>query len=295
MKGRLSTALITGLVTLMWAFPGIAQERSDTFILPVVAHTTGVGNPPTRWVTDLVLHNLEDTSLTVGMVYLPFEHTNAWDGTFPVQLELQGRETRLVEDVLGTLFNKSSSTKGMLMVTSDPEFIPANPSDAEMVLTSRTYNTGSPAGTFGQTVPSNELLWNVSETPSYITGARNDDRFRSSLGIVDISLHPITVHYRILDHTGAVLKESSVDLQTASGWQRLFSNLGIGKTTGPMTVELWLDPADVTPDPCNAEDPSRFWAYVSKVDGNPDGTGDAEFLPAVPTEVPPRDYSCEGD
>ncbi|NOZ94398.1 MAG: hypothetical protein GXP47_06635 [Acidobacteria bacterium] len=283
------------VTTIMWlvSSAGNAQEKSESFILPVVAHTTGAGNPPTRWVSDVVLHNLENTKITVGMAYFPFEHTNGWDGTFPVQLHLEARETRLVEDVLGNLFHETTNTKGMLLISAEQGSFPANPAHPELLLASRTYNTGSPAGTYGQTVPSNGLLANVSATPSYITGARNDGRFRSSLGIVNISLHPITVHYKILDASGKVLKESSVDLRTASGWQRLFTSLGIGKVTGPMTVELWLDPSDVASDPCGTEDASRFWAYVSKVDGNPDGTGDAEFLPAV--DVPPADYSCDED
>ncbi len=291
-----SRVLVSGAVMLVAIALANAQERNDTFILPVVAHTTGAGNPPTRWVSDLVLHNLEDSSVTVGMVYFPFEHANDWDGTFPVSIDLEARETRLVEDVLGTLFHETSNTKGLLYITGEKDYIPGNPDDVELLLSSRTYNTGSPGGTYGQTVPSNQFLWNGSSTPSYITGARNDQRFRSSLGIVNISLVPITVHYKILDDTGTVLRESRVDLPAASGWQRLFSNLGIGKVSGPMTVELWLDPSDVIQDPCEGNDVTYFWAYVSKVDGNPDGTGDAEFLPAVPTEMPPAGYLCdEGD
>lgn len=53
---------------------------------------------------------------------------------------------------------------------------------------------------------------------------------------------------------------------------------------GPLTVELWLDPASQTPDPCNVDFPNMFVGYVSKVDGNPDGTGDGEFIYAAPTD-----------
>ncbi len=290
---RVLVVLIT--VTLVAAAVG-AQERGDGFVVPVVAHSTGAGDPPTRWVSDLVLHNLMEEPVTVGMAFFPFGQSNDWDGTFPVTVDLAARETRLVEDVLGTLFHRSTNTKGILYVTCEQDAFPGNPVDAEILLTSRTYNTGSPAGTYGQTVPTNRLLWNGSATPSFITGARNDERYRSNLGIVNISFEPITVHYRILDAQGTALAESSVDLPAASGWQRLLSSLGIPKTGGPMTVELWLDPADVTPDPCEAERVTYFWAYVSKVDGNPEGTGDAEFLPAIPTELPPAGFDCgEGD
>jgi hypothetical protein len=59
-------------------------------------------------------------------------------------------------------------------------------------------------------------------------------------------------------------------------------------TEGPLTVELWMSEADVLPDPCATQFPNMFIAYVSKVDGNPQGTGDAEFIYAAPTEP----YNC---
>lgn len=284
--------VVVFIAAILVTVGGRAQERNNSFVVPVVAHTTGAGDPPTRWVSDLVLHNLQDVPVTVGLAYFPFEHDNDWDGTFPVTIDLAARETRLVEDLLGTLFHRVSNTKGLLYVSCEEDAFPANPEDAEILLTSRTYNTGSPAGTYGQTVPTNSMLWNGSETPSFITGVRNDQRFRSSLGIVNISFEPITVHYKILDAQGSVLAASSVNIPAASGWQRLLSNLGIPKVEGPMTVELWLDPADVTPNPCESDDVTYFWAYVSKVDGNPQGTGDAEFLPAVPTQFPPAGFLC---
>jgi hypothetical protein len=51
---------------------------------------------------------------------------------------------------------------------------------------------------------------------------------------------------------------------------------------------LIADQADVLPDPCATQFPNMFIAYVSKVDGNPQGTGDAEFIYAAPTEP----YNC---
>ncbi len=84
----------------------------------------------------------------------------------------------------------------------------------------------------------------------------------------------------------------SVDLPSLSGVQRSFGSFRVGRVAGPITVELWLDPAGVAPDPSAVGFPAKFAAYASKMDGNPDGTGDAEFLPAVPTEVPPAGFAC---
>jgi hypothetical protein len=83
-----------------------------------------------------------------------------------------------------------------------------------------------------------------------------------------------------------VIKSGSLDLPTLSMRQWSFSSLGIGNQTGPLTLELWLDPEDVWPDPCAELLTNGFIAYVSKADGNPDGTGDAECIFAIPTQVP---------
>lgn len=274
------------------AVPVAAQMIGDEALLPVVAHTSGAGNPPTNWVSDVAIHNLRGETITVGMAYFPFDRTNDWDLTFSVTVELAPRETVLIEDVLASKFGITANSKGALEVACSQDLIPSNPVECDLLVASRTYNTGGAEGTYGQTVPANDLLFNGSGTPSYITGARNDGRFRSSLGIVNASFGPTTVHYKFRRPNGAVLKEGSAGIPKLSGKQWLFSQLGIGKVNGPITVELWLDPSDVTADPCNTDFITFFLAYVSKVDGNPDGTGDAEFLPAVPTEMPPVGYDC---
>jgi hypothetical protein len=150
-----------------------------------------------------------------------------------------------------------------------------------MLAVTRTYNTGGAEGTFGQTVPS--LVaggLNVFAESSFITGARNDDEFRSNLGIAGQSaLGTIRVHYRIMDQEGIVLVEDSKRIRIASMNQWSFDSLGVGSVEGPLTVELWLDPDDLDEDPCEPIFPTGFLAYVSKVDN---GTGDAEYLTAAP-------------
>ena len=266
-----------------------AQEIDDFQFFPVVARTAGAGVPATHWVTDLTVHNRTDSALVVGAQFFPFGQPNVFDPEFPARFTLAPRETRTFEDVLAGLFGYDTDVKGALLVQSDPSVFTENPEDARIVATTRTYNVGDPAGTYGQTVPWTWRIANVFGTPSYVTGARNDRRFRSNLGIVNMSLEPVIVHYRILDPSGGVLVEDSRELPMGFGDQWSFRELGIGNVDGPLTVELWLDPADVPVDPCDEEPlpPNRFVAYVSKVDGNPAGTGDAEFLYAAPSQVDP--------
>jgi len=276
-------ALTLALVGLSVALPAAGQQVSDFQFFPIVARTAGVGG--TQWVSDLTMFNPHDYSLVVGLQFFPADQANVFDPLFPTRVTLDARETVILEDVIHGLFGYDTDVKGALITSSDHDLLPANPENDDFAAVTRTYNIGDPAGTFGQTVPALESTYNPGPWPSIATGARNDDDFRSNLGIVSLSLfEEIQVHYRILAADGSTLVEGVKTIPTASVRQWSFAQLGVGRMAGPLTVELWLDPDSLTPDPCNVDFPNMFVGYVSKVDGNPDGTGDGEFIYATPTE-----------
>lgn len=284
--------LVAALVVVSSVTPGIAQEVGGGHLFPVVVNAQGLGQPPTTWQSDVTVHNPGDQSVTVGMQLFPEGQPNQLDPAFfgprSLTVEVAPHGTVTVTDVVGQL--GLGGVKGMLFVTCEQSFFPANPEDARIVATSRTYNTGSTLGTYGQAVPANGMLRNYFGSPSYVTGGFEDSRYRSNLGIANPTQGGgITVHYRIRRSAGATVAEGTLDVPAGSMGQWSFASLGVSPTTGPLTVELWLDAADVTPDPCQVArdggEVTSFIGYVSKVDGNPDGTGDAEFILAVPTEI----------
>lgn len=274
---------LLGLVVLSAALPAAGQQVSNFQFFPIVARTAGVGG--TQWVSDLTIYNPHDYALVVGLQFFPADQANVFNPLFPMRVTLDPRETVVLEDVLHALFGYDTDVKGALLTSSDHDLIPANPENDDYAAVTRTYNVGSPLGTFGQTVPALDSTYNAAWWPSIATGARNDERFRSNLGIVSLSLvEEIQVHYRIQAASGSVLVEGVKSIPTASVRQWSFAQLGVGRVAGPLTVELWLDPASQTPDPCNADFPNIFVGYVSKVDGNPTGTGDGEFIYTAPTD-----------
>ncbi len=287
---RLTRILAVASIVFV-AGPVAAQKVGSSHLFPVVVHAQGLGDPPTMWQSDVTLHNVGEQSLTVALQLFPEGQANELDPSFSgqrsLQVSLAGHGTKTVEDVIGEL-GYTNGIKGVLLVTCDPDLVPGNPEGSAIVTTSRTYNTGSSLGTYGQTVPANENAINAYGTPSYATGARQDSRFRSNLGIVNLSQGgPVTVHYRVRDVSGAARAEGTKDIPPGSMGQWAFADLGVPNVTGPLTVELWLDAADVTPNPCGSSggsDANSFMGYVSKVDGNPQGTGDAEFILAVPSQ-----------
>ncbi len=286
---RMKVCLVT-VVALTVATTGATQLVNETQLFPVVAHTAGAGDPPTSWRTDLTVHNVMDAELTVGVMYFESGNVVEWDGEYDVTLTLQARETQTVEDVVATLFGITANSKGSLLLECDNSIFPSNPEDSRMLAHTRTYNVGSEVGTFGTsvaTVQFDDAFINVGQSISVITGVRNDSDYRSNLGIVNMSFAEagITVHYRVLDEDGVIVAGGTKDLDPFDMNQWSFRNLGVPRVVeGPLTVELWLDPEDIPGDPCQLEEDDLviFVAYATKVDGNPTGSGDGEFIYATP-------------
>jgi hypothetical protein len=284
-KVCLTTVLVLAVVA-----PGAAQIVNETQFFPVVAHTSGAGDPPTSWRSDLTVHNVMDDELTVGAMFFESGRVTEWDGIYTVTLTLQARETQTVEDIVVNLFGVTRNAKGSILLECDNSIFPSNPDDSVMLATTRTYNVGSEVGTFGTAVPAVQFadsFLNVGQSASVITGVRNDTNYRSNLGIVNFSQTgvPITVHYRFLDEDGVAIASGNKDLDPFDMNQWSFKKLGVPSVVeGPLTVELWLDPEDIPGDPCQMEEDDLviFVAYATKVDGNPTGSGDGEFIYATP-------------
>jgi len=278
------TQLAVVAAALVATLPADAQVIADSQTIPVVARRSGLGD--TQWVSDLTIHNVSAEQVVVGLQFFPADQANEYDPGFPNRVTLAARETLLIEDVLAAVFGYDTDVKGALLLTCDNEIIQSNPDECAILASTRTYNVGSPEGTYGQSVPDTDVVLNASALPSIVTGARNDDRFRSNLGIVNRSPVAVAIHYRILGggEAAPVLAEGDRNLPSFTVKQWALSRLGIGAVDGPLTVEVSLHPEDVTPDPCAVEMPNLIIAYVSKVDGNPEGTGDAEFLYGAPVE-----------
>ena len=272
--------------------PGAAQIVNETQFFPVIAHTEGAGDPPTSWRSDLTVHNVLYEDLTVGVMFLPFNRGNDAEEGEMEELILDPKETLTIEDVIVDLFGIAENTSGALLLMCDAETFPSNSEEAAMLATTRTYTVGSALGTFGTAVPAvpfSGRILNAGQSISLITGARNDSDYRSNLGIVNISFTglAITVHYRFLDQGGFEIATGSKDLLEYSGGQWSFRSLGVPRVIeGPLTVELWLDPNHIAGDPCELEedDLNLFVAYATKVDGNPSGSGDGEFIYAASLE-----------
>jgi len=266
--------------------PASAQLITDLVGFPVAAR--GPGLHDTQWVTDLTLFNPMDHSVNLFLSFLPANQDNMGDENL-TSLHLEPFETMFFEDVILSLFELDEDIKGVLTINTLEPLL-NNPEGTVIHAVTRTYNTGGGDGTYGQTVPSLFPSLNVGWASSFITGARNDDAFRSNLGIAAMAFQSqLRVHYKITSTDGTVVVEGSKLMHVLSMNQWSFEQLGVGTVDAPLTVELWLEPEQGSEDPCAIYPfASGFFAYVSKVDNL---TGDAEFIYAYPMEP----YLCPAE
>lgn len=170
------TLLLLTLLTLPVA--ALAGHSADFYVIPVVAHVPGANN--TLWMSDVAIHNFNDTPLSVEMIFIESGAiTENVEGlvppeSFPASIPPFG--SAILKDVLQTA--SMQPTSGSLLIGGDQAF----------AVTSRTYSM-SPAGdTVGQTVlPVSRFIESApGEIPqsarAYLPGLISNANFRTNLG-----------------------------------------------------------------------------------------------------------------
>jgi hypothetical protein len=177
----------TFLITLMGALllPALASAQSvysDTYVIPVVAHTPGING--TSWVSDVAVTNFSSTPLNVQFIVIESGESN-FDNIFPLttpalngSATIAGNTTVLYKDILNGHRGQSGNTSGALIVGGDKPF----------AVTSRTYDSSH--GSVGQTItPARDFFENSTGRSDntavvYIPGIVNNATARTNIGFV---------------------------------------------------------------------------------------------------------------
>ena len=118
---------------------GFASAQDVVRIFPGTASAKGAGDA--FFVTDVRLYNSDsDRTITVMLSFLDRDKDNTGAVEFPV--DILPRQGVAFNDVLATFFGLSEATGAVRMRSSDLFYA-----------TSRTYNVGGEAGTFGSFIP----------------------------------------------------------------------------------------------------------------------------------------------
>lgn len=298
--------LVLATVTCLLSSAAAAQLVNSFHFVPVIAKAAGVGG--TFWQSDVSISNLGASTITLGARYFPADVANTFNGTFPKNVSIGAGQTLLVQDVLGTWFPSAGSGKGFLIladispvncnVSSPPTSYPGL-----LAVTSRTYNTGDPKGTYSTAADPNLLGMNWTTFPSVIPGVRHTGTtapgFRTNLSAANFSTTRIVIEIRIYTASGFLVMERAETVEALSFRQWTLADLGVPNLgAGAGRIEVRLDPV-LVPNPCtsvtdtfcsNPCDPQKcptkyamrsqptFFVYGSMVDN---GTGDGVLLSPV--------------
>jgi hypothetical protein len=246
-------------VLTTFALSPAQAQINDTYVIPVVASTSGANN--TVWSSEFNVWNPHQHDLTVSIVYLP---TLTGD-PLEVLLDVFPNENFSVESVLPEFFERNGT--GSLLVATFPEDNPGIPDDIlerSFLVNTKTFNNAS-SGTFGQLVPgtwTGLLDFETDQISSVAHGIRNGGNFRTNVGAANLGSRTAVLRIDVYDAEGN--KVGNQLPFTIPFYGHLQDRLPIAVDHG--TVEFFLD------------DPSQeavVFPYVSIIDNR---SGDAVYM-----------------
>lgn len=249
--------------------PAVRSDAIDTLagsaalVIPAAGNLQGGGG--THFRTDVTLVNHSDLAARVAVTWIEREVTST---SSPVYLDIPPRTVRVFEDFVGDVLGRTG-LGSLLIRTVDSSGEPLEQGSIDAFARIWTPQSGR-EGTVSQpmyALPEIELRTDASR-PAYILGMKQNDHFRSNLGIVNLdttAAQSYTVH--AVGTTGSTTFR--VDLAPISMKQVPVPGEGLG--------DFYLV---VVPDTglLNPFGESSFTAYGSTVDNI---TGDAWSVAAT--------------
>ena len=288
------------LIAMVAATRGWTMFRAaDLVIVPVAASTAGLQN--STWRSDIEILNVDTVAIDVSIVLLPSGGGTNIYWYNDIENALGGRESDgfghvdeklkdiqpgravVLENVVQQVWG--DNIKGALLVwayeantfstTTPPGGVPR-----KVVVTSRTFDYSTTSDnlpmTYGQQIPG--LPWYDYLDPNLkdigldhvtFTGIREDDNFRTALGLVNVSdvLTSLNVKFTLKASDGTLLKEVTDAIAPLAHIQYdevVSSLLGVSSTedvtdaTLTVTVTGWYGTA--------AEPTPALITYVSRID-----------------------------
>lgn len=250
----------TGLLTNV----NVSETPVYRFLLPAVIHDNGQNG--SLWRTDV-------------QVYYPAPNPSAEPlrmsaefngGTDTLEIN---RATHIYEDFVKNLITGNGS--GSVILTTQTKYKPQ--------IWTRTYNVDPSGKTFGQFIPAIELTGATGSTVDgsatankyYLSGLRQDGRFRTNLGFINVGTTDIIADVTAYDDLQTPLDHFTIDLPPFS---LKTPSLSIVKNLSnrPVSLEITI-PAG-----------KAIVAYASLIDGN---SNDPSFMSAVSaTELSSAEY-----
>ncbi|HEX8155339.1 MAG TPA: DUF5719 family protein, partial [Thermoanaerobaculia bacterium] len=195
-----------------------AGVRAARWILPGIADlNTGSAS----WRSDVRLFNAGTAPVNATLLYYP---RNEPGNPRTITRTIQPGQVEVIDSALQSLYSRTNDA-GSLVVTT--------PADAQLVASARTYNdTGN--GTYGQFIPGITVGEGVGlgQRALQILQVEESDRFRTNVGIVELTGNPVQVEIGATSPDSRVSVRVPITLQGNQFLQkdRILAELGMGTT-----------------------------------------------------------------
>ena len=171
---------------------------ANIWYIPASARAAGLNN--TQWTTDAVIFNRSGVPAQVYLAFLSAGRSNLGGDPTSV-LSIPAGSTVELKNVVEARFGLTSAAGG-IQVASD---------SANLVITSRTFNSGGGSGTYGQYIPGYKTTAALtSGRIGYLVQLSENDEFRTNIGFQSASGNETVVQVRLMDSNGALLSTQSV-------------------------------------------------------------------------------------
>lgn len=245
------------VAVLLFLTAGAAEATdfaSHHLLIPIAGRTAGING--SQWKTDLVLTNAGGGEpQTIEIYFIADAYLS-----HPVVTTLQPRQTIMVSDVISQ-FGKTTANGIIIIAVRDPE--------ARLTARARIYNTGSPAGQYGQTVPAMPMTMLSRE--AIVPGLSAVDGNRTNVGIANPDSTPALVFISLLDSDGE--QRGGFSTQVAPYSVLRLNNVFAQFPAGP------LDGASI-----HVSSTHGVYTYASIVRAD---SGDADFVVGTSIQVDP--------
>lgn len=176
------------LLSLFAAVAAHAANFSGTRIfIPIVGRTPGANN--TQWRSDVILSNRSETQdTTVVVIYEPLGGGESHHQS----IELEPRMTLHLNDFVGTYVPVANSFGTVRFISQN--------ANASIAAHARIYNTGNPAGDFGQVVQAMPV--DTLPQTAWLHGLIGFRGFRTNVGVANPNATPVSFSMTWFDKNG---------------------------------------------------------------------------------------------
>jgi len=232
----------------------LLQTPAKTFVMPGVAD---ISNGLANWRTDLRIFNAGADPQYVTMTLYPLN--DATGATIARSLTVNPGEVTVLDNVLASRFGTTNAGGAMHVDTL---------TDANLVVTGRTYNQVDGGGTYGQFIAAVTPADAVGKGTRTLNVLQVEDssRYRTNLGIAEVSGKPATVEVSVFLPDSKVAPKVTIPLAANEYRQfRVLQQLGVG-TAYNARISIKVIDGD-----------GRITAYGSVIDMQ---TQDPTYVPA---------------